>query len=318
MKKFIPFILLCTLLSGCTSNFQNKIEENSKSHIKFEVNGQENEFDVVSGATTGKNNGKVYIGEEKEARMKWSGRPDVGIIQGDFYYDSLYFNGGYLATLSIVKDPSADRIIHVHLDERAPWDYFAVAWQNQTKRTSGYANWQMQNERTNVSLVTIVNTMTYLEHQVIEQNSVSGNFKTPEGSSTSGSKGFIPLLRQIEPKLNQESSQTMISVTQDVDAGLYASMQVVYDKNSDNIVDLHYDEYFADEKELIDDPNLKIYYRQSKYQSPIYIDHVDKSFKANVDSYRSNSKGNTELAESEDFGEWFNPLIKEINELHKN
>lgn len=318
MKKCILIIVLCMLLSACTSKSQNEIENDSETHVNFEVNGQENEFDIVSGATTGKNNGQVYIGDEKEERMKWSGRPSIGIIQGDYYYDSLYFDGGYLATLSIVKEPLTDKIISVHFDERAPKDYFALAWQNQTKRTSGYANWQMQNERTNVSLVTIVNTMTYLEYQVMERNSVSGNFKTPVGSSTSGSKGFIPLLHQIEPKLKQMSSQTLISVTRDVGKGLYASMQVVYDKNSNTIVDLHYDEYFADDKDLIEDENLKMYYRQSKYQSPIYLDHVDKGFKENVDAYRSDAKNKSQLAESEDFDNWFNLLVREINVLHNN
>ncbi|MEG0328580.1 MAG: hypothetical protein RR565_10785 [Erysipelothrix sp.] len=316
MKKIIVVLGICLVLSACTtkSNPEAKSPVDTKS-VKLNINGQISEFDVVSGPTTGKKEGPKFTGADKDAKMKWSGRPSEGVLVGDYYYDSLLFDGSYLAIDSVIKD--GDKILSIRFDEKAPDNYYDTTWKNQTKRTSGYANWQMANDRTSISLVTIVNAMTYLESQVIEKNSVSGEFKSPDGSSNSVNNGFVPLLKQIEPKLNQKSTQSIISVTRDLGEGIFGSMQVVYDKSSNNIVDFHYDEYFADEKDQIKDETLKEFYRQSKYQSPYYKEKESEKFSTGVDDYRRLIIGEQEVVESSQFGDGFNSIVKEINILRK-
>lgn len=315
MKKTLV-IIMCLLLSACAPS--KKEEENQSSNrAKIDINGQISEFDIISGATTGKVEGPAFKGDEKAERMKWSGRPKIGLIEGDYTFDSLNFNGGYLATVAIIQDSKTKDIISVRFDEKAPENYYAPEWQNQTKRTSGYANWQMENERTDVSLVTIVNAMTYLESQVLENNSVTGNFKNPKGASTSAVEGFIPLLAQVEPKLKSTSPLKIISVTRELGGGIFGSLQVVYNKETNKIVDFHYDEFFADEKGEITEETLQKYYRQSKYQSPSYLTDTNSSFKDDVNKYRSSIVDEEKLRESDTLGDGFNKIVNEINNYSK-
>lgn len=311
MHKVGILLISLFLLIGCS---QVDKPEKSQDHVAFEINGQHNEYDIVSSATSGNVDGEGYQGEEKEKRMKWSGRPSEGVIQGDYYYDFLEFDGGYLATVFIVKNRETEEIIAIEFDERSPDHYYDSSWANQTKRTSGYANWQMQNERTDKSLVTVVNAMTFLEYQVLKKNSVDGEFMTPKGSSNSGYHGYIPLLRKIGNKINKESQKHYVAVTRDLGQGIFARLQVVYNKGDHKILDLHYDEYFADEKNLIKEEVLKEYYRQSKYQSPLYQQQLGDKFKDLVDQYRREviEKQNLMVSSSKELGSHFDELIAEV------
>ena len=69
------------------------------------------------------------------------------------------FDGGYTALIDVVvKD---QQIQLVEFDERGPKNYYSEEWAGVTKRLSGYANFQANNARTDQSLVTVVNTMTF-------------------------------------------------------------------------------------------------------------------------------------------------------------
>ena len=51
--------------------------------MSYERNGHTFEVDAVSGATVEANNGQSGISpEEKAQKMYWSGRPEIGEVQG--------------------------------------------------------------------------------------------------------------------------------------------------------------------------------------------------------------------------------------------
>lgn len=120
--------------------------------------------------------------------MFWSGRPSVGIVVGNYYYEEQEF------------------------DEKGSNNYYFTEWAGQTKRLSGYANFQAQNNRTDAPLVTIVNAMTFLEHQMITQNSLVGNFYSVKGASNSNSvrNGFIPVAEELSKKLGKKSDEEIL------------------------------------------------------------------------------------------------------------
>lgn len=243
----------------------------------FSKNNHEYSIDVVTGATTGQYSGSAYSGENKRERMFWSGRPELGEVIGDFYHYRLEFDGGYLATLDVVKQ--GDKIILVEFDEKSPSNYYSADWSNQSKRLSGYANFQAENSRTDITLVTVVNAMTFLESQMLEKNTLVGDFYSVKGASNSARHGYIPLAEKISKKVNRHSKEIYHGVTKELGKGLFGRLIVIKDKVSNKIVEVRYDEYFSDSKAEIEDTNLKEYYRQSKYESSLYSTNSGQNFK---------------------------------------
>lgn len=308
MKNVSLFFMLLILLSGCkidenerkTSSentnestpavISNPDSSNSSSFSedtsldKFSKNGHGYTVDVVAGATTGEYEGKAYSGSEKKERMHWSGRPEIGKIVGDYYYEELKFDEGYLAMLSVVQKD--EQLISIEFDELGPANYYSVDWANQTKRLSGYAEFQAKNNRTDVTLVTVVNAMTFLEHQMLKKNTLNGEFYSVKGASNSVRRGYIPVANQLSKRLSKSSDESYYGITKDLGAGLFGRLVVIKNKNTNLIIDVKYDEYFADSKEEIADNNLKSYYRQSKYYSRTYSSKSGQNFKKYADELK--------------------------------
>ncbi|MGX4685411.1 hypothetical protein JNUCC83_00695 [Vagococcus sp. JNUCC 83] len=255
---------------------QTQNEENQETYV-YERNGHEYEVDTVSGATTGEYSGTEYKGEEKQEKMFWSGRPEVGTLKGDYYTGTIDFEDGYIGTADVVMD--GDKLLLVEFDERGPDDYYSETWAGQTKRTSGYANFQAQNDRTNVTLVTIVNGMTILEDQMLKNNSLTGDFVSVKGSSNSVRRGFIPLAEKIDKETKNGSNLSYQSVTKDLGAGLFARLIIITDKESGKITEAKYNEFFADTKDDIKNKEDQQFYRQSKYDSITYAKESGVDFK---------------------------------------
>ena len=75
-----------------------------------------------------------------------------------------------------------------------------------------------------------------------------------------------------------------MGITQPYDCGISTRLEVIYEKGK--IVDLKYDEIFADDKENIKNPVLREFYRQSKFDSIEYNRITNKSFRAFVNTLR--------------------------------
>ncbi|MGX7420335.1 hypothetical protein ACWOFR_16205 [Carnobacterium gallinarum] len=284
------------LLVACTSE-QKKTEikesitesssmvESQEEKTAITINGHTYEYDVVTGATK-----EVEVDEskapldqkEKDAKMFWSGRPVVGEIVGDYYHNEIVFNEGYTAIVDVVTDN--DKVALVEFDEIGPGDYYDGDWAGKNKRLSGYAFFQATKPRTDVTLVTIVNTMTYLESQMMNENRLDGEFSTIKGSSNSANEGFLPVASELADTIKTSSKQKYYGITKNLKDGLFARLIII--KEDDTITDVRYDEYFADTEDEIKDKELRKYYRQSKYYSKDYSSETAENFREDVDNLK--------------------------------
>ncbi|MGM0218518.1 hypothetical protein [Enterococcus sp. AZ126] len=311
-KKIIPLLLTLFLVSACKPDEprnKNNAASTEKSEApieastgatavtansskesdapvetvlgEFSKNNHTYSFDVVTGATNGAYEGTAYTGKEKQEKMYWSGRPELGEIIGDYYHEEYEFDGGYVASLDVVKKD--DQLIAIEFDEKGPDNYYSADWAGETKRLSGYADFQAANNRTDITLVTIVNAMTFLEHQMLEQNSLTGDFYSVRGSSNSVRNGYIPAANKLSERIANESKEKYYGLTKELGEGLYGRLIIIKDKDTNKIIDAKYDEYFADTQEEINDADLKQYSRQSKYQSRTYSEESNQNFKKLAD-----------------------------------
>ena len=222
-------------------------------------------------------------GQEKIKAMYWSVQPPKGIIVGDYYSGKKVFDGGYEAYAEVVVNNN--EIVHIELNERPPITYYASEWAGETKRRSGYGFFQAKNARTNYTLVTLINGMSYLEWQVLKNQKLDFDYKTLFGSSNSAKNGFVPLLKEMAKEVKEKASdKRYVGITQPYDCGISTRLEVIYEKGK--IVDLKYDEIFADDKENIKNPVLREFYRQSKLESIEYNRITNKSFRTFVNTLR--------------------------------
>ena len=92
---------------------------------------------------------------------------------------------------------------------------------------------------------------------------------------------MLPLAEEIAVRLGEPSGQTYYGYAQAVEPGVTGRLQVVLEEGK--IVSCAYDEIFADRQEEIADPELKPYYRQSKYHCPDYISTIGAGFNSVFD-----------------------------------
>jgi len=298
MKKLklvtLPLLALVVLV-GCKATDKKEVsQDTNKSEVsqgtekkEYEWNGHLYQVDAVSGATVEEksNNEKTEMDEtEKEGKMYWSGRPKLGTVEGDYYHNEVEFNGGYTAVVDVVtKD---DQISLVEFDEVGPGNYYDGDWAGMNKRLSGYAFFQASKGRTDKTLVTIVNTMTFLENQMMEQNRLDGDFQTVKGSSNSANEGLMPAAKELATEIKTPSKEMYYSVSTDFGEGLFGRLIVIREKETKKIIDVRYDEYFADSKEDIKDKDLQKYYRQSKYYSKDYSKESGQDFRKEIDKLK--------------------------------
>ena len=226
---------------------------------------------------------KTKKGQEKIDAMYWSIQPPKGIIVGDYYSGQKVFDGGYEAYAEVVVNNN--EIVHIELNERPPATYYAAEWAGETKRRSGYGFFQAKSPRTDYTLVTLINGMSYLEWQVLKNQKLDFDYKTLFGSSNSARNGFVPLLKEIAKEVKEKATdKRYVGITQPYDCGISTRLEVIYEKGK--IVDLKYDEIFADDKENIKNPVLREFYRQSKLESIEYNRITNKSFRTFVNTLR--------------------------------
>ena len=327
-----------------TPNYYKYIDKNSKEIV---INGRVYDYDASSGASrtaadmvnhsqTLKYDGKKGAAKELEAdpkvkeameiakkknkegqekinAMYWSVQPPKGIIVGDYYSGKKVFDGGYEAYAEVVVNNN--EIVHIELNERPPITYYASEWAGETKRRSGYGFFQAKNARTNYTLVTLINGMGYLEWQVLKNQKLDLDYKTLFGSSNSAKNGFVPLLKEIAKEVKEKASdKRYVGITQPYDCGISTRLEVIYEKGK--IVDLKYDEIFADDKENIKNPVLREFYRQSKLESIEYNRITNKSFRTFVNTLRR------EVLRSQSLTEFPSDALKldmpHVKEAYKN
>ncbi|EOL46336.1 hypothetical protein [Enterococcus caccae] len=241
-------------------------------------------YDVVTGATQttfGSNPKPLYTYEEKLEKMFWSNQPPLGLMEGNYYTNDGYFDVGNKGIVEIVTDDT-HKIINVEFNEYGAENYYASKYAGANKRLSDYAFFQAQNPRTDTTLVTVVNGITFVERQMREENRITGNFETVKGSSTTAREGLMAIAAELADEIKQPSKTKYIGYAEDFGNGLIGRIQLTV---TDGKIDsARYDEYFADQPEKIVADNLKKYYRQSKYFSLEYKEETNDDFVSFADS----------------------------------
>lgn len=218
-------------------------------------------------------------------RLFWTVQPPLGIISGDYYRAENWFaphydgDKGYHGILEVVRKDG--RLVWVEFNEINNPTYYIKMYQGVSKRLSNYGFLQATKERTAKSGVVLVNGLTHLEEQMIKENRLTGEFDLLSGASNSIKRSMLLLADEISKRLDQPSEEKYYGIAEKLGGGITGRLQLV--KRNNNIISCFYDEIFADRQEEIDDPELKPYYRQSKYYCLEYVSTIGVGFNTIVD-----------------------------------
>lgn len=218
--------------------------------------------------------------EAKETGIKvidldWSIQPKLGITKGDYYKIEERFRQGHLGIFEVVK--SGDEIVHVEFNELGRPNYYHRYFQNVPKRMSEY-NFDMGEKKG----AAWVQSVLLVEKQMLEKQSITGEFDVVSGASNSVKQSMIPLAEKLAPSLEKASNEKYYSIAEKLEGGLTGYLKVVL--RDKKIVSVKYDEIFADTPDEIKAPNLKEFYRQSKYESVEYEEPSRIGFNVQMDA----------------------------------
>ncbi len=217
---------------------------------------------------------------------QWTVQPPKGLVKGEYYRIEErfppYYAGvegqfpadpGHLGIVEVIKND--DKLVFIELNEITAESYYNHLYQGISKRRSSYSFWQYTKERMQKAQATLTMGMELVEAQMMAKQSLAGEFDML--ASASGSvKKLLKIAAQLQEKLDKPSAQTIYSYSEDYGYGLTGWLKVVVENGK--IVSCRFDEIFADEPEQIVHPELKQYYRQSKYDCPTYEDPFPPGF----------------------------------------
>ncbi len=206
-------------------------------------------------------------------RLFWTVQPPMGLVKGDYYQAENWFaphydgDEGYHGVLEVVAEQG--KLLLVEFNEFNSASYYIRMYQNMSKRRSGYGFFQATKARTAVSGVVLVNGLCHVEKQMLAENRLDGAFDLLSGASNSVKRSLLPLAEELAPKIKEPSGVRYYGLAETVEPGLTGRLQV--EVAGGRILSSFYDEIFADRAEDIADPELKPYYRQSKYNCLEYV-----------------------------------------------
>lgn len=210
--------------------------------------------------------------ERKEVEwLKYTVQPPLGIVKGNYYHTQRRFGGsewseGHLGELTVVTDDN-QQIKFTEFNETTMDGYYNRYFENVSKRRSDYGIWQASVERQAEAGVVLTDGMIYVEKQILDRQSLEGGFDLLTGASNS-MRGLLPLAKELALEIKKPTSKKYYSAAENFGYGITGWLQVITENG--RIISCMYDEIFADSQEDIKYPELKRYYRQSKYNSPCF------------------------------------------------
>ncbi len=210
--------------------------------------------------------------ERQEVRwLQYTVQPPLGLLKGNYYHAQRRFgesewSKGHLGELMVVTDEE-QRIVYTEFNETTMEGYYNRYFEDVSKRRSDYGIWQASVQRQADAGVVLVDGMLHVEQQILERQSLEGEFDLLTGASNS-MRGLLPLAKELAEELKTPSTKRYYSAAEDFGYGITGWLQVVTE--GDQILSCFYDEVFADSQDDINYPELKRYYRQSKYYSPCF------------------------------------------------
>lgn len=219
-------------------------------------------------------------------RLFWTVQPPMGLVKGDYYRAENWFaphfpgDKGYHGILEVVRRDGTLQM--VEFNEINNPTYYIRRYQGVSKRLSDYGFLQATKERTAKSGVVLVNGLTHLEEQMVAENRLTGEFDLLTRRLQQHQAVYAPTGRGDRGGgWTSPSGQVYYGLSQAVEPGVTGRLQIVLEAGK--IISCAYDEIFADRQEEIEDPELKPYYRQSKYHCPDYISTIGAGFNSIFD-----------------------------------
>ncbi|MGL4344656.1 MAG: hypothetical protein ACRCTE_05635 [Cellulosilyticaceae bacterium] len=206
--------------------------------------------------------------------LEWSAQPQLGLIKGDYYKQEELFRQGHLGILEVVKN--GEEIVKVEFNENTRPNYYNRFYQDVPKRLSEY-NFSMGEKKGAAWIQSVV----AVEAQMLEEQRITGEFDVVSGASNSIYQAMLPLAEKVAPRLETSSNQKFYGIAEELGGGLTGQLKVVVEDGK--IISCRYDEIFADHPDQIEDPALKQFYRQSKYESVIYDEPSRIGFNIQMD-----------------------------------
>lgn len=203
--------------------------------------------------------------------LKYTVQPPLGSFEGSYYHAERRFgktdwSDGHQGALTVVKGDDGS-ILFAEFNETAMEGYYNRYFEGADKRRSDYGIWQASVPRQAAAGVVLTDGLLHVERQILSRQSLRGDFDMLTGASNS-MRGLLPLVKELAEKIDADSDSRYYSAAEDFGYGITGWLQVVV-KNG-RIVSCFYDEIFADTQKEIWYPELKRYYRQSKYHSPCF------------------------------------------------
>lgn len=206
----------------------------------------------------------------------WSALPEEGIISGDYYRVEKISDTGKSASLeAVVRD---SQLIKVEYNEVGGIDSSRRYNQGLSKRFSEYNFNMMEHGDEGVSWAEVI---LDIEKQMIEKQSLTGEFDMIAGCTHSIELSMLPLAEKLERKMEDSSRLRYYELTKNLGGGIYGNLRVIVE--GDMIISCRYDELFAPKKNDIIYKDLKRFYRQSKYNSMEYGDPSGIGFNMQMD-----------------------------------
>lgn len=127
-----------------------------------------------------------------------------------------------------------------------------------------------------------IQSVLIVEDQMIENQSLTGDFEVVAGASNSFNQSFLPLAEQLEEELDQPSTAKYYSIAEEIVEGVTAYLKVVMEDGE--ITKVSYDEIFASSPDEIESEALKSLFRQLKYHSIEYDEPSRIGFNIQMDA----------------------------------
>lgn len=206
--------------------------------------------------------------------LEWDAQPQLGLIKGQYYKLEERFRQGHLGILEVVKND--DKIVEVEFNEMTRPNYYKRYYQNVPKRNSEY-NFDMGAAKGAAWIQSVVN----VENQMIKEQRLTGTFDVVSGASNSIEQAMAPMAEKVNAMMEATSDINYYAIAEELGGGLTGKLKVLVQNGK--IIECRYDEIFANSPDDIEDPELKKYYRVSKYESIEYHEPSRIGFNIQMD-----------------------------------
>lgn len=206
--------------------------------------------------------------------LEWDAQPTLGLVKGDYYKVEERFRQGHLGVLEVVQKDG--KIVEVEFNEMTRPNYYKRYYQNVPKRNSEY-NFDMGAAKGAAWIQSVVN----VEKQMIDEQRLTGEFDVVSGASNSIEQAMVPLAEKINNQLGNPTGMKYYSIAEELGGGLTGKLKVIV--KDKKIIECRYDEIFANSPDDIENPELKKYYRTSKYESIEYHEPSRIGFNVQMD-----------------------------------